>query len=85
MQDRTTQVLLALIAIALWGLLLRPSFSPAPAEAQGKASLITLLDITDKSKAPAAVRTFPIPSNVQLHGFAISPDGHRYILAQERK
>jgi len=31
MQDRTVRTLLALIAVALWGLLLRPFFAPTPA------------------------------------------------------
>jgi hypothetical protein len=32
--DRTTKVLLLLIAIALWGLLLKSVFAPTPSEAQ---------------------------------------------------
>jgi hypothetical protein len=35
MQDRTVRTLLALIAVALWGLLFRPFFAPAPAHAGG--------------------------------------------------
>ena len=34
MQDRTTKLLLFAIALALWGFLLRPAFSPNPAQAQ---------------------------------------------------
>jgi hypothetical protein len=34
MLDRTTKLLLAVIAAALWGLLLRPALSPTPAQAQ---------------------------------------------------
>ena len=36
--DRTTKVLLALVAVALWGILLRPLFVAAPAKAQVTAS-----------------------------------------------
>jgi hypothetical protein len=32
--DRTTKALLALIALALWGILLRPLAAPQPAQAQ---------------------------------------------------
>src|SRR5688572_14191768 len=32
--DRTTKILLSLIAAALWGLLLKPAFVPIPSEAQ---------------------------------------------------
>lgn len=35
MQDCKTRILLALIAAALWGLLLRPAFEPASATAAG--------------------------------------------------
>jgi hypothetical protein len=35
MQDRTRKLLLFAIALALWGFLLRPAFSPNPAQAQG--------------------------------------------------
>ena len=35
--DRTTKILLLAIAVGLWGLLLRPAFSPAPAQAQAAA------------------------------------------------
>ena len=34
--DRTTKTLLVLIAVALWGLLLRPLLTPAPAHAQSR-------------------------------------------------
>jgi hypothetical protein len=33
--DRTTKLLLAAIALALWGLLMRPAFTPIPAKAAG--------------------------------------------------
>jgi hypothetical protein len=36
--DRTTKVLLLLIAIGLWGLLLRPLLAPSPVQAQGASS-----------------------------------------------
>ncbi len=36
--DRTTKVLLALVAVALWGTLLRPLFVAGPAKAQVTAS-----------------------------------------------
>jgi len=36
--DRTTKVLLALVAVALWGILLRPLFVAGPAKAQVTAS-----------------------------------------------
>jgi hypothetical protein len=36
MTDRMTKMLLVLIAVALWGLLLRPLMTPLPAVAQGK-------------------------------------------------
>ena len=35
MTDRTTKVLLFSIALALWGLLMRPAFTPIPAKAAG--------------------------------------------------
>jgi hypothetical protein len=35
MTDRTTKLLLFCIALALWGLLLRPAFTPITASAQG--------------------------------------------------
>jgi hypothetical protein len=35
--DRTTQLLLLCIALALWGLLLRPAFTPVTANAQGSS------------------------------------------------
>jgi hypothetical protein len=38
MSDRTTKFLLTLIAIALWGLLLRPAFTPAPTHAAEAAA-----------------------------------------------
>ena len=34
MLDRTTKLLLFALVLALWGLLLRPVFTPAPAHAQ---------------------------------------------------
>ena len=34
MLDRTTKLMLALIILGLWGLLLRPVFSPIPTQAQ---------------------------------------------------
>jgi hypothetical protein len=34
MMDRTTKFLLVAIALALWGLLLRPAVTPAPVQAQ---------------------------------------------------
>jgi hypothetical protein len=34
MMDRTTKFLLVAIALALWGLLLRPTVTPTPAQAQ---------------------------------------------------
>src|SRR3712207_4651250 len=34
--DRTTKTLLVLIAIALWGILLRPLLTPTPAQAQSR-------------------------------------------------
>lgn len=37
--DRTTKTLMVLIAMALWGLLLRPVFAPTPAQAQGKGKV----------------------------------------------
>jgi hypothetical protein len=33
--DRTTKMLLAAVALALWGLLMRPTFTPIPAKAAG--------------------------------------------------
>lgn len=36
MNDRTSKVLLLAIAIALWGLLLRPLATPLPVQAQGE-------------------------------------------------
>jgi hypothetical protein len=38
MLDRTTKLLLFAVALALWGLLLRPAFAPAPARAQSTAT-----------------------------------------------
>lgn len=38
MADRTTKFLLLVIALALWGLLLRPTLTPIPAQAQGQDS-----------------------------------------------
>ena len=35
MTDRTTKFLLVCIALALWGLLMRPAFTPIPAKAAG--------------------------------------------------
>ena len=35
MMDRTTKLLLAAIALALWGLLMRPALTPIPARAAG--------------------------------------------------
>ena len=35
MTDRTTKLLLFCIALALWGLLMRPTFTPIPAKAAG--------------------------------------------------
>jgi hypothetical protein len=34
MTDRTAKALLVAIAVALWGILLRPLFTPAPVQAQ---------------------------------------------------
>jgi hypothetical protein len=39
--DRTTKVLLLLIAIALWGLLLKSIFTPTPSEAQSQTTQTT--------------------------------------------
>lgn len=36
--DRTVKLLLFSIALALWGLLLRPAFTPVPVNAQGSSS-----------------------------------------------
>jgi len=41
MTDRTTNLMLILIAAALWGLLLRPAFAPAPARAAEAEPFIT--------------------------------------------
>jgi hypothetical protein len=38
MHDRTTKLLLFAIALALWGFLLRPAFTPGPAQAQAQSS-----------------------------------------------
>jgi len=38
MVDRTTKLLLLLIAAALWGILLRPAFAPPPVQAAPPAS-----------------------------------------------
>jgi len=38
MLDRTTKLLLFAVALALWGLLLRPALNPAPARAQSTAT-----------------------------------------------
>jgi hypothetical protein len=38
MMDRTTKFLLVAVAVALWGLLLRPAFTPIPAQAQNGGS-----------------------------------------------
>jgi hypothetical protein len=35
MADRTTKLLLFCIALALWGLLMRPTFTPMPVKAEG--------------------------------------------------
>lgn len=35
MKDRTFKLLLALVAVALWGIVLRPLWEPATAQAQG--------------------------------------------------
>lgn len=35
MKDRTLKLLLTLIAVALWAIVLRPVWEPAPAQAQG--------------------------------------------------
>jgi len=37
MADRTTKLLLFCIALALWGLLMRPAFTPIPAKAEGSS------------------------------------------------
>ena len=39
MQDRGTKLLLLAIALALWGLLLRPAFTPNAAQAQSTADV----------------------------------------------
>jgi hypothetical protein len=39
MFDRTAKLLLALIVLGLWGLLLRPVFTPVPARAQVQSAL----------------------------------------------
>jgi hypothetical protein len=36
--DRTTKLLLFCIALALWGLLMRPAFTPMPVKAEGSSS-----------------------------------------------
>jgi hypothetical protein len=36
--DRTTKLLLFCIALALWGLLMRPTFTPMPVKAEGSSS-----------------------------------------------
>jgi hypothetical protein len=49
MADRTTKFLLVAIALALWGLLLRPTITPIPAQAQGEGSSTTSsLVVTDR-------------------------------------
>lgn len=59
MVDRTTKVLLLLIAIALWGLLLRPVLAPGPIRAEETAA-------GENSEAAAEK---PMPVNiVQVNG-----------------
>jgi len=38
MTDRTTKLLLVCIALALWGLLMRPTFTPMSVKAEGSSS-----------------------------------------------
>lgn len=49
MTDRTMKFLLALLVIGVWGLLLRPLFTAAPAQAQAgaRSSIPTVLSKTE--------------------------------------
>jgi hypothetical protein len=49
MNDRTMKTLLALIAVALWGILLRPDFLPARAQAQAQIKQVEYGYITRDS------------------------------------
>jgi hypothetical protein len=60
MQDRTVRTLLALTAVALWGLLLRPFFAAAPARAQSP--------LTASSNTPAIT--------TDEKGIAVVSDGY---------
>jgi hypothetical protein len=42
MIDRTTKLLLSLIVLALWGLLLRPVFTPVPSQAAARQRVTPL-------------------------------------------
>ena len=50
--DRPMKMLLALAVIALWGLLLRPLFTPTPVQAQSAAASSTsaCLQVTENGK-----------------------------------
>ena len=43
MIDRTTKILLGLIATALWGIVLRPVVAPAPASAQNQIQAVEVI------------------------------------------
>ena len=45
MVDRTTRVLLALIAVALWGLLLKPVLTPTPVYAQEGVMAVNIAQV----------------------------------------
>lgn len=63
--DRSTKVLLVLIAVALWGILLRPVFTPAPAQAQAQTTAQEHIAAPQQTKTAPVMQVFTFQAGGQ--------------------
>jgi|SRR5437899_2747824 len=66
MLDRTTKILLTLIVLGLWGLLLRPVFTPIPAGAQQANQLQLTAPMLTLNPVSGVLYLAPPDGNVYL-------------------
>lgn len=62
--DRTTKSLLFLIAIALWGILIKSVFEPSPTIAQGLANPVRIVGV-DGGPLPVSIIRQSVPLDVR--------------------
>ncbi|MGV3724031.1 MAG: hypothetical protein ACO1SX_24325 [Actinomycetota bacterium] len=62
--DRTTKTLLFLIAIALWGILIKSVFEPTPTTAQGLANPVRIVGV-DGGALPVSILRQSVPLDVR--------------------